>query len=205
MNIDNYKAKIDQVFDKFTPEETDIQECLSSLSLQIKKLISSMMNEVSFYVQNTNYSRDMSNTTINTALNVLNKYIATTNDEFWGERGLNSFRNKLNGTGVGKNDDYGVFCLITTGHLGICIRVLDKLNRCSNLVGNPVTMRTAEKVEDTICDMINYLIYFDLILRQKWMLDSEKTQYESMKLSMDGLGLFSRFLDDDKLNPNVMA
>ena len=66
---------------------------------------------------------------------------------------------------IKKNNDYGMDGLIRFGSKGMLIRLNDKIGRLNNLLwDNHEQKVNDEKIEDTIKDMINYLIYAHLVI-----------------------------------------
>lgn len=193
MNIVEYEKCVQDLFVNHVHVDVPSFELLANLNLRMKKWISTMVDQQTFYVWNTPYNRDLIGAAINTCLSIMEELVPKMKDDPF------QVCKELCELAKSKNADYSVFNIISTGHLGLCIRILDKINRCHNLIGEPGKAQVNEKLDETIRDVFNYLVYFKLILNGKWMTDDEKHLYGIKKTIETELGLFVRFLDDDKL------
>jgi len=68
---------------------------------------------------------------------------------------------------ISKNSDYGDASLTKFKETGIIIRLNDKMERLINLNKISVAHVSAECMEDTAIDMINYLVYLVMMIRGK--------------------------------------
>lgn len=69
--------------------------------------------------------------------------------------------NKLNEIYIKKNSDYGDSFAKVRNELGdwvILVRLMDKMERLINLLGQRKEAKTDESIEDTLIDLANYCI-----------------------------------------------